>query len=65
MVDEEKKFTRILQGERSNLRYFSYKELVEATIDFNEEIGGGSFGIVYKGQIEMGSEVPTPIAVKK
>ncbi|EEF48837.1 G-type lectin S-receptor-like serine/threonine-protein kinase RLK1 [Ricinus communis] len=58
-----KKSTGIPQGEKSNLRCFSYKELVEATKGFKEELGRGSFGIVYKGLIEMGTTVP--VAVKK
>lgn len=44
----------------SNLRYFTYKELMEATEGFKEELGRGSCGIVYKGKTEA-----QPIAVKK
>jgi len=43
-----------------NLRNFTFKELVEATRNFNEELGRGSFSIVYKGIIDM-----TSVAVKK
>ncbi|RDY10848.1 G-type lectin S-receptor-like serine/threonine-protein kinase LECRK3, partial [Mucuna pruriens] len=43
-----------------NLRNFTFKELVEATSNFREELGRGSFSIVYKGTIEM-----TNVAVKK
>ncbi|KAJ6945116.1 hypothetical protein NC651_000219 [Populus alba x Populus x berolinensis] len=35
-----------------NLRCLTYKELEDATNGFNEELGRGSFGIVYKGVIE-------------
>ncbi|XP_020230924.1 G-type lectin S-receptor-like serine/threonine-protein kinase LECRK3 isoform X2 [Cajanus cajan] len=43
-----------------NLRNFTFKELIEATSNFREELGRGSFSIVYKGTIEM-----TSVAVKK
>ncbi|KAK4842812.1 hypothetical protein QYF36_000428 [Acer negundo] len=33
----------------TNMRCFTYKELEEATDGFKEELGRGSFGIVYKG----------------
>ncbi|KAK4607338.1 hypothetical protein RGQ29_001247 [Quercus rubra] len=46
-----------------NLRCFTYKELVEATDVFKEELGRGAFGIVYKGAIQMSSNVL--VAVKK
>ncbi|CAB4281751.1 unnamed protein product [Prunus armeniaca] len=36
----------------SNLRYFTYKELIEATQGFKEELGRGSCGIVYKGKAD-------------
>ena len=45
------------------MRCFTYQELVEATDGFKEELGKVSFGVVYKGAIEMGSSVP--LAVKK
>jgi hypothetical protein len=45
-----------------NLRCFTYKELVEATDGFKEELGKGAFGVVYKGVIQTGSTV---LAVKK
>ncbi len=31
------------------LRCFTYKELVEATDGFKEELGKGAFGVAYKG----------------
>ena len=45
------------------LRCFTYKELVEATDGFKEELGKGAFGVVYKGAMQMGSNVL--VAVKK
>jgi hypothetical protein len=63
-----KKHTEKHQQESSmgmNLRCLTYKELEDATNGFNEELGRGSFGIVYKGVIETGSTVPISIAVKK
>ncbi|PRQ35302.1 putative protein kinase RLK-Pelle-SD-2b family [Rosa chinensis] len=47
----------------TNLRSFSHKELEEATNGFNEVLGEGSFGVVYKGIIQVGSGVE--VAVKK
>ncbi|XP_071720881.1 G-type lectin S-receptor-like serine/threonine-protein kinase LECRK3 [Rutidosis leptorrhynchoides] len=44
----------------TNLVYFTYKELVQATNEFTDELGRGSFGIVYKGLIRTNS-----VAVKK
>ncbi|XP_039065064.1 G-type lectin S-receptor-like serine/threonine-protein kinase LECRK3 [Hibiscus syriacus] len=52
-------------GIQSSLRYFNYNELEEATNGFEEELGRGSFGIVYKGVIKTDSEDPIEIAVKK
>ncbi|KAJ9145801.1 hypothetical protein P3X46_028136 [Hevea brasiliensis] len=51
------------RAEESNLRCFSYKELFVATDGFKEVVGRGSFGIVYKGILEIGTKVP--VAVKK
>ncbi|TKY70793.1 G-type lectin S-receptor serine/threonine-protein kinase RLK1 [Spatholobus suberectus] len=36
----------------TNLHSFSYEALKEATWGFSEELGRGSFGIVYKGKLE-------------
>ncbi|KAJ6713403.1 G-TYPE LECTIN S-RECEPTOR-LIKE SERINE/THREONINE-PROTEIN KINASE RLK1 [Salix purpurea] len=61
-----KKFTRTPQVERavqSNLRCFSYKDLVDATNGFKEEVGRGSFGIVYKGLIQIDAEVSEERAI--
>ncbi|XP_031400673.1 G-type lectin S-receptor-like serine/threonine-protein kinase LECRK3 [Punica granatum] len=44
----------------TKLRCFTFKELVEATDGFREELGRGHFGIVYKGMISNSS-----VAVKK
>ncbi|XP_021863262.2 G-type lectin S-receptor-like serine/threonine-protein kinase LECRK4 isoform X1 [Spinacia oleracea] len=50
--------------EYSKVHYFSYQELNEATNGFEEELGRGSFGIVYKGMISGGG-LSTCVAVKK
>ncbi|XVF13443.1 hypothetical protein REPUB_Repub08aG0208300 [Reevesia pubescens] len=47
----------------TNLRHFSYTELEEATDQFQEELGRGSFGIVYKGVLKSSSR--NYVAVKK
>ncbi|XP_022756277.1 G-type lectin S-receptor-like serine/threonine-protein kinase LECRK3 [Durio zibethinus] len=52
-------------GIQSSLRYFRYEELEEATDGFKEELGRGSFGIVYKGVIKTDSQDPIGVAVKK
>ncbi|XP_047951719.1 G-type lectin S-receptor-like serine/threonine-protein kinase LECRK4 [Salvia hispanica] len=44
----------------SSIRCFTYKELVQATNGFIDELGRGAFGIVYKGSIQIGT-----VAVKK
>ncbi|GLT52523.1 hypothetical protein SLA2020_258590 [Shorea laevis] len=44
----------------TNLRSFTYKELEDATKGFNEELGKGSFGTVYKGELSRNY-----VAVKK
>ncbi|KAF5447894.1 hypothetical protein F2P56_033411 [Juglans regia] len=63
----QKKIKQINQkgvGLEMNLRRFTYKELEEATNGFKEELGRGAFGVVYKGEIKMGSNVQL-MAVKK
>ncbi|KAI8027333.1 G-type lectin S-receptor-like serine/threonine-protein kinase LECRK2 [Camellia lanceoleosa] len=47
-----------------NLRCYTFKELLDATEEFKEELGRGSFGIVYKGVVQMGGS-DIPVAVKK
>jgi len=39
----------------TNLHSFTYEKLKKATQNFQEELGRGSYGIVYKGQLEEGS----------
>ncbi|XP_022847165.1 LOW QUALITY PROTEIN: G-type lectin S-receptor-like serine/threonine-protein kinase LECRK2 [Olea europaea var. sylvestris] len=56
-------FRRVHNAAGLNLQCFTYKELAQATNGFKEELGRGSFGIVYKGVMPMGSI--TTIAVKK
>ncbi|XP_020582293.1 G-type lectin S-receptor-like serine/threonine-protein kinase LECRK3 [Phalaenopsis equestris] len=46
-----------------NVKAFTYGELEEATHGFNEELGRGACGTVYKGYI--GAELTGTIAVKK
>ncbi|XP_059433289.1 G-type lectin S-receptor-like serine/threonine-protein kinase LECRK2 [Corylus avellana] len=48
--------------EEFTLRSFSYNELEKATDGFKEELGKGSFGVVYKGTISGGNKT---IAVKR
>ncbi|XP_010520634.1 PREDICTED: G-type lectin S-receptor-like serine/threonine-protein kinase RLK1 [Tarenaya hassleriana] len=50
---------------KSNLHVFTYKELVEATSDFRDEVGRGAFGIVYKGMIRTGDNNTVLVAVKR
>ncbi|KAK9220841.1 hypothetical protein WN944_009265 [Citrus x changshan-huyou] len=64
----KKKWIRNSPGDgtiETNLRCFSYKELEEATDNFKEEVGRGSFGIVYKGVIQTTRTSTTAVAVKK
>ncbi|KAI7989304.1 G-type lectin S-receptor-like serine/threonine-protein kinase LECRK3 [Camellia lanceoleosa] len=48
---------------KTNLHIFTFEELKEATQGFKEELGVGSFGIVYKGVLNFGSK--NQVAVKK
>ncbi|XP_058222119.1 G-type lectin S-receptor-like serine/threonine-protein kinase LECRK3 [Rhododendron vialii] len=47
----------------TNLHVFTFEELKKATEEFKEELGRGSFGIVYKGVVKYGSKIQ--VAVKK
>ncbi|KAI9125556.1 hypothetical protein K1719_002974 [Acacia pycnantha] len=49
-------------AEDCSLRTFGFHELVNATANFTEEIGRGSFGVVYKGTLQGNNR---RIAVKK
>lgn len=59
-----KQFFKDESGMGINIRSFTYKELEEATDGFKEELGRGSFGIVYKGAIATGDS-KNGVAVKK
>jgi serine/threonine protein kinase len=48
--------------EEVTLRLFSYNELKRATNGFNEQLGKGSFGAVYKGELYKGKRL---VAVKR
>ncbi|KAL3530023.1 hypothetical protein ACH5RR_009345 [Cinchona calisaya] len=48
----------------TNLHCFAYKELVEATNGFKEELGKGACGVVYKGEWQKSSR-KIIVAVKK
>ncbi|XP_031388290.1 G-type lectin S-receptor-like serine/threonine-protein kinase LECRK2 [Punica granatum] len=66
----QKKLSRIFVDESGldvNIRCFTYRELEDATNGFKEELGRGSFGIVYRGDIEAGngSNSRTEVAIKK
>ncbi|XP_045089491.2 G-type lectin S-receptor-like serine/threonine-protein kinase At2g19130 [Aegilops tauschii subsp. strangulata] len=50
------------QGSAGGIIAFRYTELVHATKNFSEKLGGGGFGSVYKGVL---SDLKTTIAVKK
>ncbi|KAJ9139728.1 hypothetical protein P3X46_030435 [Hevea brasiliensis] len=47
----------------TNVHCFTYKELARATNDFKQELGRGAFGVVYKGEMQIGSI--SAIAVKE
>ncbi|KAM7497580.1 hypothetical protein LguiA_021994 [Lonicera macranthoides] len=48
----------------TNMCRFSYDELFQATNGFNHELGRGSFGIVYKGVVDIGG-TRNSVAIKK
>ncbi|KAM7497308.1 hypothetical protein LguiA_021722 [Lonicera macranthoides] len=48
----------------TNLRAFSYEELVQATTGFKDELGRGAFSVVYKGVIDIGG-TRSNVAIKK
>uniref|UniRef100_A0A1D1ZKY8 Receptor-like serine/threonine-protein kinase n=1 Tax=Anthurium amnicola TaxID=1678845 RepID=A0A1D1ZKY8_9ARAE len=47
-----------------HLCFFTYGELEKATGKFQEELGEGSFGVVYRGDMELDGQM-VPVAVKK
>ncbi|XP_008787418.2 G-type lectin S-receptor-like serine/threonine-protein kinase SD2-2 [Phoenix dactylifera] len=49
------------EGAFSNLKVFTYKELLAATRGFSEKLGHGSFGAVFRGELP----VSTSVAVKR
>lgn len=59
MLSESEK---LVFTEECSLRSFSFDELVKSTGQFSEEIGRGSFGVVYKGKIGNNNR---SIAVKR
>ncbi|KAK3439465.1 hypothetical protein EUGRSUZ_C04329 [Eucalyptus grandis] len=62
-LSRDSKFSRPIQiNQATCMRTFNYQELQEATKGFKEELGRGSFGIVYKGV--LGSEDTNLVAVK-
>ncbi|KAM7497314.1 hypothetical protein LguiA_021728 [Lonicera macranthoides] len=48
----------------TNLRAFSYEELVQAINGFKDELGRGAFSLVYKGVIDIGG-TRSNVAIKK
>ncbi|KAF7828462.1 G-type lectin S-receptor-like serine/threonine-protein kinase LECRK3 [Senna tora] len=59
-----KEIVKVSSLVETNLHSFTYHELKEATLGFSEEVGRGSFGIVYKGSLKSGSD-NNVIAVKR
>ncbi|CDP14432.1 unnamed protein product [Coffea canephora] len=66
LIYQKKKIIFPLKTEAGdiNLHIFPYKELVEATNEFKDELGRGSFGIVYRGELQISSK-SSIVAVKK
>ncbi|XP_071690325.1 G-type lectin S-receptor-like serine/threonine-protein kinase LECRK3 [Rutidosis leptorrhynchoides] len=60
VLSYKKSYNQVDKVVETNLTYFSYNELVEATNAFKEQLGKGSFGIVFKGTLGTKS-----VAVKK
>ncbi|XP_054824018.1 G-type lectin S-receptor-like serine/threonine-protein kinase LECRK1 [Prosopis cineraria] len=58
-----KKVAQVSSLVETNIHSFTYKALKKATHDFNEEVGKGSFGIVYKGTLR--SITNNVVAVKR
>ncbi|WVZ95091.1 hypothetical protein U9M48_040895 [Paspalum notatum var. saurae] len=58
--------SRLLPVPAPGLRVFSSEELARATNNLQEQLGGGSFGTVYKGELQRGRGQPAQlVAVKK
>ncbi|MQM11016.1 hypothetical protein Taro_043913 [Colocasia esculenta] len=53
--------SKLVDGEDSELPLFDIDTITSATHNFNEKIGEGGFGVVYKGVLESGKQ----IAVKR
>ncbi|CAM0901479.1 unnamed protein product [Alopecurus aequalis] len=47
---------RSQRNKRGHVRKFTYSQLVRATGNFNEELGRGNFGAVYKGVLDQDNE---------
>ncbi|KAM7502678.1 hypothetical protein LguiB_001582 [Lonicera macranthoides] len=64
----KKKIAKPMAGNNNivetNLRAFSYEELVQATNGFKDELGRGAFSLVYKGVIDIGG-TGSNVAIKK
>ncbi|XP_062083434.1 G-type lectin S-receptor-like serine/threonine-protein kinase LECRK3 [Humulus lupulus] len=48
-----------------NLQNFTFAELEKATDGFNEQLGVGAFGVVFKGILDLGNNDSLAIAVKR
>ncbi|KAK4262560.1 hypothetical protein QN277_028108 [Acacia crassicarpa] len=60
---KSKNGVQVSSFDETNMHSFTYEALKEATHGFNEEVGRGSFGIVYKGTLK--SATNTVVAVKR